>query len=159
MDVLKVYNYALLREREGKRFFEESIGRVGHAAAVQAFRELAAEEQKHINFLTHLIEGLPPGVSETIQDDEGARFSHRAVSEFLDQSILESMVPDLPVLRVAYLIERDFVEFYSSAAENATGEARKALTMLADWERGHERLFKELHDKAMKAYDKMPWGG
>jgi rubrerythrin len=159
MDVLKIYKYALSREYEGKRFFEERAARVGHAAAVQAFRELAKEEQKHIDFLNRLIEGLPAGNSDGIEDDETKRFSSRAATEFLDQSVLEAMVPDLPVLRVAYLIERDFVEFYSSAAESAEGDAKKALTMLANWERGHERLFKDLHDKAMKAYDRMPWGG
>jgi len=31
--------------------------------------------------------------------------------------------------------------------------------MLAEWERGHERLFKELHDKIFQEYAAMPWGG
>ncbi|MBI4730715.1 MAG: hypothetical protein HY781_01045 [Chloroflexi bacterium] len=41
------YEYALQREHEGKRFFEENAGRLNHAAAVSALKELAAEEQKH----------------------------------------------------------------------------------------------------------------
>ncbi len=159
MDIVKVYQYALLREREGKRFFEECAGRVGHAAAVQAFRELAAEEGKHIEFITRLLDGLASGaLPEELDAGEGF-FSRRAVSEFLDQTVMESMVPDLPVLRMAYLIERDFAEFYESAAEAAVGEAKRALSMLAEWERVHEKLFKNLHDRAMEAYDRMPWGG
>ncbi len=47
MDIRKIYEYALQREYEGKRFFEENAGRLKHAAAAGAFRELAAEEQKH----------------------------------------------------------------------------------------------------------------
>jgi rubrerythrin len=159
MDVLKVYQYALLREREGKRFFEECAGRVGHSAAVQAFRELAAEEEKHIRFITRLIDGHVPETQPEEPDGGEGFFSKRAVSEVLDQTVLESMVADLPVLRMAYLIERDFVEFYESAAEAAVGEAKQALSTLAEWERVHERLFKNLHDKAMEAYDRMPWGG
>jgi len=27
------------------------------------------------------------------------------------------------------------------------------------WERGHEALFKQLHDKAFEEYAQMPWGG
>jgi rubrerythrin len=77
----------------------------------------------------------------------------------LDQTVAESMVPDLSVLRMAYLIERDFVEFYESAAEHAEGEAKEALEMLARWERGHERFFRQLHDTAFEAYAQMPWGG
>jgi rubrerythrin len=77
----------------------------------------------------------------------------------LDQTVVESMVPDLPVLRVAYLIERDFAEFYESAADEAKGEAREALLMLARWERGHEAFFKHIHDTAFEEYAQMPWGG
>ena len=77
----------------------------------------------------------------------------------LDQTVIEAMVPDMAVLRTAYLIERDFAEFYEMAAKKATGEAQRVLTMLAAWERGHERLFKELHDKAFEEYAQMPWGG
>jgi rubrerythrin len=60
---------------------------------------------------------------------------------------------------MAYLIERDFAEFYEMAAQKSEGEARKVLEMLAEWERGHERLFKGLHDMAFEEYAAMPWGG
>jgi len=64
------------------------------------------------------------------------------------------------VLRMAYLIERDFVEFYEMAADRVDDEnAKEALGMLARWERGHERLFKEMHDQAFEEYAGMPWGG
>jgi hypothetical protein len=31
--------------------------------------------------------------------------------------------------------------------------------MLAQWERGHERLFTQMHDKAFEEYAGMPWAG
>jgi rubrerythrin len=77
----------------------------------------------------------------------------------LDQTTIESMVPDLTVLRMAYLIERDFAEFYETAAQKVEGEASKALTILARWERGHEKLFKDIHDRLLEEYMNMPWGG
>jgi rubrerythrin len=86
-------------------------------------------------------------------------FSQRAASEAIDQTVAEAMVPDLPILRMAYLIERDFAEFYELSAAQATGEANRALSLLASWERGHERLFKTFHDKAFSLYAEMPWGG
>ena len=51
MEIRKVYEYALEREREGKRFYIENADRFGHAAAVQVFKELAAVEQKHIEYI------------------------------------------------------------------------------------------------------------
>ena len=164
MDIRKIFEYALRREHEGKRFFEENAGRLGHAAAVSAFKELAAEEQKHIVFIQGQIDAIDKGLpasSEALNREltEGAFFSNRAHAEMLDQTVMEAMVPDLPVLRTAYLIEKDFAEYYEKSATEATGEAKKVLEMLAKWERGHELLFKQLYDKASDVYDKMPWGG
>ncbi len=162
MDVHKIYQYALQREHEGKRFFEQNAERLQHAGVVGAFRRLAREEQKHIDFIEGLLDALDEGRSRDaaeLSPEEDDFFSERAASEMLDQTVAESMVPDLSVLRMAYLIERDFVEFYQSAADQAEGEAREALEMLAAWERGHERFFKQLHDQAFEAYAQMPWGG
>jgi len=163
VDILKVYQYALQREIEGKRFFEQNAERLSHAAATGAFKNLAAEEQKHIDFIQEQIDlvkkGAPPDLTLGKEMQNEGFFSQRAVSEFIDNTTLESMVPDLPVLRMAYLIERDFAEFYEKAADQAEGEAKAVLKMLADWERGHENLFKEYHDKAFQEYAGMPWGG
>ena len=163
MDIRKIYEYALQREHEGKRFFEQNAGRLSHAAAVGAFKNLAAEEQKHIEFiqsqLAALDQGRPPDTALGAELEKAGFFSQRAQSEMIDQTVFEAMVHDLPVLRMAYLIERDFAEFYEMAAARSEGEARQALHMLATRERGHEKLFKYLHDQAFEQYADMPWGG
>jgi len=162
MNIRRVYEYALQREHEGKLFFESNAKRMSHAAASGIFEQLAAEEQKHIQFIEALIRSL--------EEDEGSaqaavtleqenRFAQRAESEMLDQTVIESMIPDVAILRMAYLIERDFAEFYGRSAQQAEGEAAKALAALARWERGHEALFKDLHDRVFQEYAQMPWGG
>jgi len=164
MDVRKVYEYALQREREGMNFFKQNAGRFEHAAAVGAFEKLAGEEQKHIEFIQGLIDALDEkgatGLKRGKELEAEGFFSQRARTEMLDQTVIEAMVPDLAVLRTAYLIERDFAEFYEMAADRVDNEnAKEALGMLARWERGHERLFKEMHDQAFEEYAGMPWGG
>jgi rubrerythrin len=163
MNIEKIYIYALQREFEGKRFFEQNAERLSHATAVQAFKTLAAEEQKHIEFienqLTALEQGTIPDLDFGTEMEKAGFFSERATAEMLDQTVAEAMVPDLPVLRLAYLIERDFAEFYEQAAQRMEGEPCQVLTMLAHWEHGHERLFKYLHDQAFEQYIQMPWGG
>ena len=163
MDIHKIYGYALQREHEGKRFFEQNAERLSHAAAVGAFKRLALEEQKHIEFIQRQIDlldkGQPANTEMGVELNQVGFFTTRADSESIDQTVLEAMVPDLSVLRMAYLIERDFSEFYENAASQAQGGARHVLEMLAGWERGHERFFKELHDKAFEEYAGMPWGG
>ena len=163
MNIRKIYEYALQREHEGKRFFAQNAERLTHAAAAGAFRQLAAEEQKHIEFIQAQIDALDkgeqPSTSMGVKLEQEGFFSQRAESEMLDQTVVEAMVPDLPVLRMAYLIERDFAEFYEMAAAKSEGRAQEVLLMLATWERGHERLFKHLHDTAFEEYAEMPWGG
>jgi rubrerythrin len=163
MDIRKIYEYALQREHEGKRFFAQNAKRLSHAAAAGAFEQLAAEEQKHIEFIQAQIDALDkgeqPSTSMGLKLEQEGFFSQRAESEMLDQTVIEAMVPDLPVLRMAYLIERDFAEFYEMAAAKSEGEAKEVLRMLATWERGHEKLFKHLHDTAFEEYADMPWGG
>jgi rubrerythrin len=162
MDIRKIYEYALSREYEGKRFFEVNAERLSHAAAVNAFKQLALEEQKHINFIQNqinILDGQAGDEEKGFMLDQVGFFSQRAQSEFIDQSVAEAMVPDLPVLRMAYLIERDFAEFYEASANQAEGEAKLVLGMLSQWERGHERLFKYFYDKAFEEYSNMPWGG
>ena len=164
MDVRKIYEYALQREYEGRSFFRQNAERFGHAAAAGSFQQLAEEEQKHVEFIQGLIDDLDEGGTAGLamgqQLDAEGFFWQRADTEMLDQTVIESMVPDLPVLRMAYLIERDLAEFYEMAAERTTDPAAKeSLSMLAKWERGHERLFKGMHDKAFEEYAGMPWGG
>ena len=160
MNIEKILKYALEREHEGKRFFSENAERLQNAAAQSAFKAIAEEEQRHIDFISAQIAALKSGV-ETASPElpKAGFFADRAESQSIVDTVSESMVADLPVLRMAYLIERDFAEFYEKAAQNAMGDAQKVLETLAFWERRHESLFKELHDKAFEEYSGMPWGG
>ncbi len=106
MDIRKVYHYALQRELEGKRFFEESAVRLSHAAAVGAFRQLAAEEQRHIEFIQSQIsaldEGQSPSAALGTQMDKQGFFSQRAATELLgiDPADLGGQSLDTPCQRI-----------------------------------------------------------
>jgi rubrerythrin len=160
MNIRKIYEYALQREYEGKAFFDANAGRLQNAAAAGAFKAIAVEEQKHIEYIQSQMKALDEGKPASMPElPKAGFFADRAGSENIEQSVSEAMVADLPVLRMAYLIERDFAEFYSQAAGQAEGKAKDVLESLARWEAGHERLFKSMHDKAFEKYAGMPWGG
>lgn len=160
MNLQKIFEYALQREKEGYQFFKTNADKGGHAAAAQVFQKLADEELKHIEYIKNLMKSEADGGGQTeamleIED----WFEGKAEKEHLDQSLIESMIPDVAVLRTAYLIESDLSEFYENAASKSTGTAKKAFEQLAKWERGHEAFFKDLHDKVFEEYTQMPWGG
>ncbi len=160
MNIEKILRYALEREYEGKRFFSENAERLQNAAAQSAFKAIAEEEQRHIEYISAQIAALKSGV-ETASPElpKTGFFADRAESQSIVDTVAESMVADLPVLRMAYLIERDFAEFYEMAAGKSEGKAKEILEMLSNWESGHERLFKRMHDTAFEKYAQMPWGG
>ena len=93
MNIRRIYEYALQREHEGKRFFAQNAERLSHAAAVGVFKQLAAEEQKHINFIQAQIDALDrgeaPNTSLGVELQQEGFFSQRAESEMLDQTMLE----------------------------------------------------------------------
>jgi len=108
MDIRKIYEYALKREHEGKNFFEQNAERLNSAVAKSAFKKLAVEEQKHIEFIQsqlNLLDQRSFSNSELgIEIEKVGFFSQRAASEDIENTVAESMVSYLPVLRMAYLI-------------------------------------------------------
>lgn len=164
-NLIKIYEYALNQEQTGKSFFETSLQRMGVGAAVSAFKRLVQEEEKHIQFISGIIDNLRKGgvidlarLQEVVLEPTNY-FDQRARSEFMQQCLEGSMVPDVTVFNTAWLIEKDLSEFYENAARNTEGVASEAFGMLARWERAHERFFKEYRDKLSEVYARMPWGG
>jgi|SRR5208283_975196 len=163
--LIKIFEYALNQEETGKSFFETSLQRMGWGAALSAFNQIIKEEEQHILFISKILEGLKRGSPDELQIDKdyiletSNYFDDRAKSEFLQQRLYESMVPDVTVFNVAWLIEKDLSEYYEKMANQTEGKAKEAFKMLADWEKGHENFFRVYRDKLTEIYSKMPWGG
>ena len=164
-NLIKIFEYALNQEKTGKDFFQNSVQRMGIGAAVSAFKRLIEEEEQHIVFINSILESLARGESFEPASLEGIvlkpinYFDDRAKSEFLQQCIEGSMVPDVTVFNTAWLIEKDISEFYARMAGQSSGKTKSAFQMLADWEKAHEKFFREFRDKLSEAYAVMPWGG
>lgn len=146
-------------------FFQTSMKRMGVGAAVTAFSRLIEEEKRHISFINRLLSDLR---AKGEVDLDAAKtdtlaptnyFDERANKEFLEQCVQGSMVPDVTVFNTAWLIEKDLSEFYASMAEKVEGPAKEALFMLSNWEKEHERFFRQFRDKLSEVYANMPWGG
>lgn len=164
-NLIRIFEYALNQEQTGKSFFETSLKRMECGASASAFQQLIHEEENHIRFISEILDGLKhekPDPMEVIKEqgfNETNYFDERAKSESLETRLYESMVPDATVFSVAWLIEKDISEFYDRMAHQTEGQAKEAFKMLADWEKGHERFFREYRDKLMNIYSKMSWGG
>ncbi len=163
--LIRIFEYALNQEYTGKSFFETSLSRMALGSAISAFKRLIQEEEKHIEFISRILDDIKSGRSPDISQikdivlEPTNYFDERAKSEFLKQCIEESMVPDITVFNTAWLIEKDLSEFYANMAQKAEGPSKDALLMLSRWEKSHEMFFKQFRDKLNQLYSEMPWGG
>jgi hypothetical protein len=164
--IIKIFEYALGQEHTGISFFRTSIDRMGIGAAVSAFKKLIAEEEKHVAFISRIIKDFKGGINieaaglKSFSIPESNFFDERAKSEFLQQCVEGSMIPDVTVFNTAWLIEKDLSEFYAKMAASIEEPiAKEALEMLSHWEKGHERFFRQFRDELSATYEKMPWGG
>lgn len=164
-NLIKVYQYALNQEQTGMEFFKTSLERLKVGAAITAFKKLIEEEERHIEFISGIIDVLKvkgdidtAAVKEVVLEPTNY-FDSRAKSEFLDTCVMEAMIPDVTVFNMAWLIEKDLSEFYAGAARQTDGRAKEAFSMLSHWEKGHEKFFKEFRDRLTETYSQMPWGG
>jgi len=164
-NLIKIFEYALQQEETGKAFFQNSLQRMGMGAAISAFKRLIQEEEGHILFIKNILEGLKKGSAIEFPLGKGAvlepsnYFNERAKSEFLQQCLEGSMVPEVTIFNTAWLIEKDLSEFYEKMSKQTEGKSKEALQMLSAWEKQHEKFFREFRDKFSETYSKMPWGG
>ena len=105
--LIKIFEYALQQEETGKAFFQNSLQRMGVGAAISAFKRLIQEEEGHILFIKNILEGLKKGNTTEFSFRKGAvleptnYFNERAKSEFLQQCLEGSMVPEVTIFNTA----------------------------------------------------------
>ena len=164
--VVNILKYALEMEMNGHNFFKKSAETFTSPVTKSLFLELAKVELEHYNLIKKELESYTDSPEnfevneEVLERDESTIFAQRQGSEALDTTLVESDVPDLNIMRMAYLIERDFKEFYDEAKDMVDDEnVKKLLQRLSDWERGHETIFKREYDRLKKEYLTLPWGG
>lgn len=164
MDYAQVIKYAMQMELDGSNFFREKAGVFSNPTTERLFITLAETEMEHYHYLKRQLDSYEKNdtfdLSEEVLEREEDIFKAREESEQIKETLKESDIPDLTILRMAYLIERDYKEFYENAANNSQDEdIKKIFIKLSKWEEGHEKLFKAEYDRRMKEYMSVPWGG
>ena len=148
-DVLKI---AEKFEIDGYKFYNEKKREVKSKAVTEIFEHLAIMEKEHTAFIRRLMEDLENGREiSSLPNEMENPFVQRYEGQKLDATNPEDDLMDLSVLRMAYLIEKDFVEFYAKAAEHEENpEVKKVLNLLSTWEEGHRKLIEKQMEAIME---------
>ncbi|AKI96668.1 ferritin-like domain-containing protein [Kosmotoga pacifica] len=145
----KLLEVALNFEKAGQEFYKSNLEKVNQALAKETFKYLMEMEAAHVKYIETLIEQLPKGEPVSVPvDDSDKTFEKRLTSQALSEGTYTSDLADLSILRMAYLIEKDFVEYYDRASKKLEDESLHALLItLRDWEKGHVAIIKALMEK------------
>lgn len=147
-NTLQILKYAMEMERQGKMFYEKYKDEVQNEHAKKVFASLADVEKEHYNILKTHYEGLSENENWNNTDLDlsgGSEIFDEVFEEEkgkLTEDNLDSNFSDMNIMRMAYLIENDFAEFYREAMKRTENEqAKNLLKTLAEWEDKHRELF------------------
>jgi rubrerythrin len=140
---LAALEMAIQTEIDGHTFYQQFADRTRDPEAKAMFRRLAQDEVMHVELLSSTKAVLEENGAWsayqglTIQPVQGAPIFSR---ERVEQNIV-AYSSDLSALRVAFLIEKDAVDFYTKAAEQtADSNGRRMYLDLVKMEQGHLEL-------------------
>lgn len=152
-DIIK---FAMTMELQGQRFYQSFADQVDNETAKVWFKSLAETEKEHYEILKKQLDSLNDhgewlDISDEVsKNPDESLFEKRKLNENVHEKNLHSHA-DLSILRMAYLIENDFAEYYKKAAEQTDDpKGKKLLTTLFQWENEHRRLFHEEYQQAMQ---------
>ncbi|QTA38064.1 ferritin family protein [Thermosipho ferrireducens] len=158
MSVKDILKLAEFFEIEGYKFYRSKKEELKSKLIKDVFSYLQEMEKEHTEYIRKLLktfessEKLPTNIFENTDENF---FLNRFKSQKLDNVPYEDDIKDLSILRMAFLIEKDFVSYYNKAAESAEKinqlELREILIHLRNWEEGHanliENLIKEIYTR------------
>jgi len=147
IDVLKM---AYTMEVQGMKFYSEQMGNVKNINLKEIFKHLSDMEKEHADYLQKQINNIEKGnnLDQLPDSKEDSIFVERMKQQKIETSSLEEDLGDFSIIRMAYLVERDFEKFYKNTAEKSEDENVKDIFLkLSKWENGHaEMLKKQLED-------------
>ena len=141
---------AIRVEQNGYRFYRRAGEETDDPKGKALFNSLADDEEAHESILKTRLEALERDgewkdvsaeewPSESPFDEEEPIFPRERVEEGVHDYTTE-----LSALRMAYLIEKNAVAFYTKAARETEDPVGKAMYQdLADWEKGHQRVLEQ----------------
>ena len=141
-DVLKM---AHKMELQGMEFYEEQKGRVKLQLLRELFAFLSDMERGHAAYLEKQLENMAAGKSLDALPDDASMDRYRDImdKQKIEPADLNTDLGDYSIMRMAYLIEKDFVQFYEKSAAESGGEIKELFIRLADWEKNHAKMMKD----------------
>lgn len=157
---LKILEYAMTMEKQGQQFYLKYTNEIEGERFRKTFENLAKAEEEHYNIIKKAYEKLKEEGKLEASDVElsgGDKIFEKVLQE--EKAMLDPEADlnlnDIAIMRMAYLVENDFTDFYKNAIERTSSpEVKELLATLSDWENTHRKMFYQEYRALMEA----KWG-
>ena len=158
---LDIIKGAILLERRGKAFYENTAEKTNSPAVREIFEMMAAEENKHINILTRHFESLlhEGNLSALDYDDKPEDFSVAFLTNKIQEEISAAGY-EAAAISAAIAMEDKAVTYYSKRANSTDNPLEKELYQwLSNWEKTHLQLLSKIDNDLQERvwYDNQFW--
>jgi rubrerythrin len=146
----EIISYAKIAEDNAKNFYLNAAKSANLANVREYLESLAAEEQKHIDYLEQL--------NKKIREQGSVPSLHQEIhslgyADFIKPEPLDADATLKDVLEVAMVKEREAIQTYEKFARFIDNdEARKLFDFLAEEERRHLKRFEDEYDDLQDQY-------
>ena len=154
---LVALDLAMQTERDGREFYKRAAEGTSDPGGKVLFVSLADDELDHLRLLESQRESLAEKNRwrSAAKGDEAAAkiagapiFSRKPLTQNLN-----AYTSDLSALRMAFLIEKDAVAFYTrAAAETEDPDGKAMYERLAEMEKEHQRILEEEYNTLAKEF-------
>jgi rubrerythrin len=144
MNVEDVLRLAHRMELQGMDFYETQKKKVKLPVIRDLFAFLSEMEKGHAAYLRSQIENLAKGRPMDVLPDspESDRYGAIMAKQQIEPARLDADLGDYSIMRMAYLVEKDFAEFYEKSSRGSQGRVKTLFSTLAEWEKGHADMMK-----------------
>ncbi len=136
----QILDTALKLEQDGHAFYMDAANSASNPLAKKMYQSLAADEQKHMEWIQALLEGRTPGMTRISDTYERLRGIFADAPESLRKEV-KAAAGDQASLTIGMNMEDKSAAAYQKwSDETADSQLKALLANLAEFERGHRRI-------------------
>jgi rubrerythrin len=149
-EIINIIRESLKLELNGQHFFESVADATHNALGKKMFTKLANDEARHLKVFSDIFtemagEDWRRHVGDIKTSEKAAMIE--ALAKKVASAGKESRASELEAISIGMDLERDAIEFFSSAAEKtADSKAKEIFNKIADEERLHYDLLQAQYD-------------
>lgn len=145
-DELSVIKEAILNENEGYQVYMMAAEKIDKEEISQSFKNLAKEEQKHIEWLKDLYNNFDQETEMKFTIDQITPAEKPRIFKW-EKIEKENLSFALSVFGIGVKMEKEAIEYYKNAVSKTDSiKAKKLYKKIIDWEYQHLNFFQEQYD-------------